>query len=310
MKSIEIKYLLLLWIFLLISMITWSQQIPKFRHGIFGNYFTNPAFGLDSYKPEFILNHRTQWLGFEGSPQTSSFSASHEFYPNMAGGLIFMHDKTGAMSKSLLNLSYTYQLHINTEWKLSFGLAWSMMQTGIDGSRINLHDNTDEVVFENLSDHVWKPDANTGLLISSTKFYAGFSVMQLFESKYRLYKDYETEFITKRHYFFNSGYYHPLGRSQSSVLNPFINMEFVPATPTSIDIGIQWEYNNSFMAGLSFSIKNAIITHIGYKYRQWTFVYSYDLIINNLTSVTSSVHEITLAYNLELKKVKTYTPMF
>lgn len=287
-----------------------SQQIPQFRHRVFSNFYYNPAYACDPHKPEFSLNHRSQWVGFEGSPTTSSLAGSYMFRNDMAGGLIVSSDKTGATSRTLFSLNYAYNLKINHDWNLSFGLAWTIMQSKIDGSNISLHDNSDEIVIENLTGKVWKPDANVGIMVYNGKFYAGISAMQVFETKYQLYKSSSEGIDAERHYFINTGAHIPLGRKQSSTFHPDILMEFAYGTPFSFDISGIWEYNNSLLAGLTYSLSDAISLNLGYKYQDITFMYSYDIVINYLMTAASGAHELTLSYDLKGKGEKYAQPMF
>lgn len=287
-----------------------AQQLPQFRHNIFSNFYYNPAYACDPNKPEIILNHRSQWTGFEGSPTTSSFSGSYMFRDDMAGGLIIMNDKTGPTQRLMFNLSYAYLLEINKSWKLSCGLSWTLMQSKIDGSMIDLYDDSDELVFENISDHIWKPDANAGIMIFNNKYYAGFSVMQLFKSKYRLYRDGDAGIDAVRHYFISSGARIEMGRSSTSVINPTFNIEMVANSPFTFDIGLMWEYKNSFLSGLTYSYRDAISMNVGYKYQNFTFIYSYDIVTSQLMCAAKGAHEITLAYDLNLGSSSHYQPMF
>lgn len=289
---------------------SFAQQIPQFRHNVFSNYYKNPAFAADKNQPEIVLNHRSQWVGFEGSPVTSSLGGSYMFMDNMAGGLIVMNDKTGATARNAFQLNYAYLLNINQDWKLSFGLAWTIIQSKIDGSKIDLYDNSDEVVIENLSDKVWKPDANVGLLVFNDQYYAGFSIMQLFQVSYRLYENSDAGIQSVRHYFIQGGAYLSLGRSANSVINPYLNMEIVGGSPFTFDIGGIWEYNNSLLIGLNFSHQDAISLLIGYKFEGISFMYSYDMIMNQLMSNAKAAHEITLTYDIQSGSSKQYKPMF
>lgn len=304
------RYTGLILLLIILAGNSFAQQIPQFRHTMFSNYYYNPAFAADPEKPNIVLNHRSQWVGFDGSPTTSSLGGSYLFRDDMAAGLIIMNDKTGANTRNAFMINYAYLLNIDQEWSLSFGMAWTIMQSKIDGSLIDLYDNSDEVVIENLSDKVWKPDANAGLLAFSDNYYFGFSVMQLFKSKYRLYDNHDSGIQSVRHFFIQSGAHIPLGRQGISVIHPYINMEIVGGSPFTFELGGLWEYNESMLAGLSYSHGDAIALNLGYKYQSLTFMYSYDIVINQLMSAAKGGHEISIAYNLGSKSGNQYQPMF
>jgi type IX secretion system PorP/SprF family membrane protein len=297
---------------LMISMVGTSlaQQIPHFRHTLFSEMFQNPASITDPLKPNIILNHRSQWIGFDGNPTSSSLGIAYPFRDDMAAGLFIMNDKTGANTRNAFIINYAYRLNINQKWSLSFGMAWTIMQSKIDGNLIDLYDNSDEVVIESLSDKVWKPDANAGLLAFSDNYYFGFSVMQLFQSKYRLYDNHNSAIQSIRHFFIQSGAHIPLGRHAASIIHPTLTFKIVKGTPFTFDITGIWEYNKSLLAGLSYSHTDAIALNLGYKYEKLTFLYSYDMLINRLMSVAKGGHEVSIAYDLSLKSGSQHQPMF
>ncbi|MDA3819039.1 MAG: PorP/SprF family type IX secretion system membrane protein, partial [Candidatus Delongbacteria bacterium] len=199
------KFLIIIIVLLLCYKFGYSQQLPQFRHAIFSHFYYNPAYTMDPHKPDILLNHRSQWTGFEGSPTTSSLSGTYGFMEDMAAGLTVSNDVLGATKNLNLTLSYAYQLKITNEWFMNFGIAWSFMQSQLDGSKIDLYHEDDELVMENLSGKSWKPDANAGIMISNDVFFGGFSAMQLFEAKYRLFDDVEGSITTQRHYFITVG---------------------------------------------------------------------------------------------------------
>lgn len=288
-----------------------AQQIPQFKHAIFYQSFYNPAYLMNEYKPDILLNHRSQWVGFEGSPSTSSLSGSYGFMDNMAAGLTVCNDVLGATKNLSLILSYAYQLKLTDEWNMNFGIAWSFMQAQLDGSMVDLYHDNDEVVMENLSGKSWKPDANAGIMISNDVFYGGISSLQLFESKYRLFDDKKGSIEAARHYYVTGGGHFVLGRNETSVIHTDITTQMASGTPVRIYLSGLWEYNNSVLAGLSYNHTDAIGINVGYQYKDFIILYSYDILTSQLMSSSAGSHEITLGYHLNLDKTSsTYQPMF
>ncbi|MFO7879341.1 MAG: PorP/SprF family type IX secretion system membrane protein [Bacteroidota bacterium] len=287
-----------------------AQQIPQFRHAVFGQYYSNPAYAFDNYKPDIMLNHRSQWVGFEGAPTTSSLSGTYRFMDDMAAGIIVSNDLIGATRNLLFNLSYAYQLEINREWRMSFGIAWSIMQAQLDGSMVDLYDEDDELVSASLSGKSWKPDANAGIMLNNSSLYAGLSAMQLFESKFRLYAENSGSIHAKRHYFFTGGGHFKAGRQ--AMVHASILTEFAPGGPLRFDLTGMLEYNDALLAGLTYSLGDAIVLNVGYQYKEFLFLYSYDIVTSRMMSASSGAHEITLAYFLSRgqKKSNNYKPMF
>ncbi len=286
-----------------------TQQLPQFRHAIFSHFYYNPAYAMDLHKPDILLNHRSQWTGFDGSPTTSSLSGTYGFLDDMAGGLTISNDVLGATKNLNLTLSYAYQLKITDEWLMNFGIAWSLMQSQLDGSKIDLYHDDDELVRENLSGKSWKPDANAGIMVSNNTFYGGISAMQLFEAKYRLFDDIEGSIAAQRHYFITGGGHFDAGRD--SKIHADMTTQLATGTPARVYLSGMWEYNKALLAGLSYSHGDAIVLNAGYQYQNFIILYSYDIITSRLMSVSGGAHEITLGYYLKLEKgTSTFQPMF
>ncbi len=290
--------------------ISQAQQIPQFRHSVFSRFYTNPAYAFDPYKPDILLNHRSQWVGFEGSPTTSSLSGTYPFREDMAAGLTISNDAIGAMNNLLFNISYAYQLKLNHEWHLNFGIAWTIMQARLDGSGLDLFHDDDELVTENMTGKSWKPDANAGIMVQNGTFYAGISAMQLFESKYRLYGENQGSIKANRHYFVTGGGHFEAGRN--AMVHASVLGEYVSGSPLRIDATGMLEYNNAMLAGMSYSLGDAISVNAGYKYTNFYIMYSYDIVINRMMSACSGAHEITLGYFLDTDNQggSNYKPMF
>lgn len=289
--------------------ITKAQQIPQFRHAVFYQSYYNPAYAMDKYKPDILLNHRSQWVGFEGSPSTSSLSGTYGFMENMAGGLTICNDVLGATKHLNLILSYAYQLNITDEWNMNFGIAWSFIQAQLDGSMVDLYHDDDEVIMENLSGKSWKPDANAGIMISNDVFYGGISALQLFESKYRLFNEKEGSIDATRHYYLTGGAHFKSGRE--SVIHADMTTQTASGSPIRFYLSGLWEYNNSFLGGLGYNHGDAIVFNVGYQYKDFLILYSYDILTSQLMSSSAGSHEITLGYYLNFdKSSQTFQPMF
>ncbi|MGC9331706.1 MAG: PorP/SprF family type IX secretion system membrane protein [Bacteroidales bacterium] len=303
------KYALFIIILFLCFKFGHSQQVPQFRHAIFSHFYYNPAYAMDSHKPDILLNHRSQWTGFEGSPITSSLSGTYEFFDNMAAGLTVSNDVLGASKNLNLTLSYAYQLKITDEWLMNFGIGWSFMQSQLDGSKIDLFHDDDEIVMENLSGKSWKPDANAGIMISNGVFFGSFSAMQLFEAKYRLFDDVKGSIAAQRHYFITGGGHFNSGKD--SKIHADLTTQLTAGTPAYVYITGLWDYNNSVLAGLSYCHGDAIVLNAGYQYQNFVILYSYDIITSRLMSVSGGSHEITLGYHIKIDKTtSTFQPMF
>lgn len=290
-----------------------SQQLPAFRNREFNTFVLNPSAISSNVIPDIFLNHRSQWLGYEGAPRMSTLAGRYMFRPEMGLGLFLMSDSHGISQKTDINLGYSYLIKTD-DFNISFGLSWSVSQYRLAGTRIRIYDLNDNIINTTIDDKSWKPDANAGILFSGKDFYVGFSVLQMFQTKYKFFgTDGEIPGIIKdtRHYFITGLYQLELGDEQN-LLHPFTNLYFAKGTPFKFDLGISYLYNNKFQAALMFNKGDAISFTFGYIYERYSISYSFDILVSRIRNAGSGAHEICLGvYLFDKKTSKTDSaPMF
>lgn len=130
-----------------------SQQLPHYSLSMFNNTILNPAALSQETQNQIVLMTRSQWLGFEGAPQTHSASYYNVNHLKYGRGISILSDKTGPISSFRANLGGSYILPLEEHRnKLSVGLSASILQFQIDNSLINLE-----------SDGVWDPVMELGI---------------------------------------------------------------------------------------------------------------------------------------------------
>jgi type IX secretion system PorP/SprF family membrane protein len=279
-----------------------AQQLPQFRFQPFNRTVLNPAVTGDYNSPDIILNHRSQWVGFDGAPTISTIAGKYPFRPDMAAGLFISNDVTGVTSRLYFNASYAYLLKTDY-FNISFGLAWTFTQYRIKGDEITLFQPNDAALIYGLTDAAWKPDANIGVFLFADEFYFGMSAQQLFQSSFRFYQD-DANGATvksKRHYFITGGGIFETGFGDHT-LNPYMNMYITGNTPFKFDIGFNYMYQNRIIGSLQYANADALVLQAGYRYEKFQITYAFDIIISRIRNVSSGAHEICLAVFLFQKE--------
>ena len=288
---------IILYIFIIFAIGAEAQQLPQFRYQPFNRMVLNPASIGDYNTADVLLDHRSQWVGFEGAPIISTIAGKYPFREDMAAGAFISNDITGLTKRLYLNLNYAYLLKTDY-FNISFGLAWTFTQYKVLGDRITLFQPEDAII-SNISDATWKPDANAGIYLFSDKFFAGFSALQLFQSKFRFYQDNGTgaTIESKRHFFITGG-----GKLEAGfgdhVFYPFTNMYIAEGTPFKFDLGVNYCYQNKILASLQYANADALVIQFGYRYDRYQISYAYDIITSRIRNVSSGAHEICLAVYL------------
>lgn len=289
-----------------------AQQIAQHRNYAFNIPNQNPAAIAMSEIPDIMLNHKAQWLGFNGAPRVSSLYGKYIFRNDMGASASILNDRIGLTQKLNLNLNYAYILHTEN-FNLSFGFGWSFSQLKLLSTQITVYETNDQVLNLNANEKMWKPDANAGIIINSNSFFAGFSILQLLKSKFSFSgrsNDIPGLIRDSRHFFITGGYHININESPH-IITPIVNLYFTKASPFKFDILANYSYNNTFSSSLGFSKSDAIVFSLAYKYNKFTINYAFDFVISRIRNVSSGTHEITLGVFLFDKKTNNITsPMF
>lgn len=289
------RKILLLIFAISIYLVCTAQQLPQFRFQPFNRMILNPASIGDFNSPDIILNHRSQWVGFDGAPVISTLAGKYPFREDMAAGAFISNDVTGISHRLYLNLNYAYLIKTD-KVNIAFGLAWTFTQYRIKGEDITLFTPNDAVLNTNLTDVAWKPDLNAGLYLFSDVFYVGFGAQQLFKSQFKFYQDNTNgaQITSARHFYFTGGGIFDTGFGDH-IFNPFINTYSTSGTPFKFDIGLNYMFQNKFLAALHYANGDALVLQLGYKYDKFQLTYAFDIVTSRIRNVSSGAHEISLA---------------
>lgn len=154
-----------------------AQQNAQFSQYIFNGLYINPASA--GAKEDFYLHsfYRSQWTGVTGAPQSLSIAADGTVNDEKVGlGILLAKDKIGAQNSLAAYGNYAYRLQLGQQGNqhLSFGLGVGIVQSGIDGSKLNATQDGDNLVPVGYQSTIL-PDARAGVLFTSESFFAGFS---------------------------------------------------------------------------------------------------------------------------------------
>lgn len=293
---------------------TKAQQLPQFTQYMFNNYVVNPAVaGVYNYY-QVRTNNRFQWVGVPDAPQTFSFSAyGPHAKKDMGFGGYFYHDQTGPTSRSGGLFSYSYNMPINKEMRVSGGLSLGFMMFRVDGSKFDLGDMSfgtiDPAMFRN-SKSIFTPDASLGFQLYSSYYFAGISVHQLFGQKlYKTMLPRGGEFQDtvyginklKQHFTLSGGYLYMLNRDYD--IEPSALLKYMFGTKLQVDLNVKVTYRKQVWGGLSFRWQDGISLLIGYDLDgKYKFGYSFDFSLTGISRHHAGSHEIMVGYMFDKLK--------
>lgn len=283
-----------------------AQQLPQYTQYMLNEFAVNPAVaGKDDYA-DVRSDNRYQWVGITDAPRTYMLTAHGPFKNrNMGLGMHLFTDIVGPTRRVGLNFSYAYHIKLGKEVRLSLGLSAGILQWGIDGHKLVLHDSGDENLMIQYQT-VYVPDFGAGLLLHHKKWYIGFAVPQLYQSKLSLYPGGDNKGTLVTQFNINGAYRFDLG--DNFKLEPSFIVKYETPTPFKVDGGLRVIFKDQVWIGGAFRYNDAYTALLGFNIKNYFLIgYSYDFSTTNIRKYSSGTHEIMLGLRFSRKQNKNWS---
>jgi len=175
MKNIK----LLLGILALISTSTiFGQQDPQYTQYMYNMEVINPAYAGSKGVTAIGLLGRTQWVGVDGAPRTTTLSINSPVGRAVGLGISIIHDEIGPVKESNVFADFSYTLFTGEEGRLAFGAKVGVSFLDVGYLETIEPDPLNEPI------HQASPNFGAGVYYYTGKFYAGFSVPNILKSEH------------------------------------------------------------------------------------------------------------------------------
>jgi type IX secretion system PorP/SprF family membrane protein len=294
---------------------TLGQQVPMYSQYIMNGFLINPSMaGLDGYTT-VNLTVREQWVGMAGSPSTyaasfqtrllkdsyisKSTSVRKKFVKPTRGGKVglggyLFTDNNGIMRRTGAQIAYAYHIAMGrTEGipnDLSFGLAMTAYQFNVNMNGL-IYDAADPLL-NSYDRSVFIPDFNFGASFTTSRYYAGFAMTNLFRGALTFA---DTARAELGNYFLTGGAKFPLNNYWTVEPSAFIRASDMLFKSIQADITGRVYYKEDYWAGLSYRTGDAIILMMGLKYDRYYIAYAFDFTLTDIRKQSFGTHELTLA---------------
>lgn len=298
-----------------------AQQNIQFTQYIFNSLSVNPAYA--GYKEEWYAQAgiRSQWVGLEGAPQTSTISLdgiANPYDKKHGLGVQITVDKLGPQSASSLYGNYAFRMRLNDEdtKRLSVGIGVGVTQYSLDGTKLDPITAGDATIPPNkISNFI--PDVRFGVYYSGSSWYLGFSIMDLLSGDqsnniFRWDNTTTDNIRRRRHAYVIAGALFDLEGGVK--MRPSILYKEDFHGPSSLDLNTMFILGERFWVGAgwrtgvtvfqktyksytgnSLSNRNSFSGLIQvYANDKIRIGYSYDYIVSKLSSVQNGTHELTV----------------
>lgn len=134
------------------------------------NYLANPAYAGSRENAFFygLVNH--SWIGFEGAPTLTQFTADLPFAAHSGAGIQFASDKSGVLKRTLAKLSYAYKIKLGeNKHQLKLGFSLTGYRQQLDNAVITsggLYDPSAKA----FNDKGWQMDGDFGAVYQNNGF--------------------------------------------------------------------------------------------------------------------------------------------
>lgn len=163
-----------------------SQQTVLFNQYTLNSYGLNPAYAGSNNKWEFMGGQHRQWIGLPNAPTTTFISAIYTYRRNFSYsgshgfGVYIDQDVRGMLTSRSYYASYSYHIHLNAKYNLSFGAfigarGMFLSQAAYSGS--------DPAFSQSIKTVYLYPDIIPGFRLYSKKMFVDMAIRQLYKNK-------------------------------------------------------------------------------------------------------------------------------
>lgn len=294
-------------VFMFFSAVGFAQQDAQYTQYMYNTININPAYAGSRGAMSVFGLYRTQWVGLDGAPETSSFSVNTPLNnSNLGMGVSLVNDKIGPTNENTLSADLSYTIPTSETFKLSFGIKATANLFSLDVNKLQPEHQGDPQ-FQDLNSK-FSPNIGAGVYWHSDKAYVGLSVPNFIETN--RYDDNDTAiFKDKINYYLIAGYVFDL--DPYIKFKPAVLTKMVEGSPLQVDLSANFMLNDKFVAGLAYRWSAALSAMVGFQVTDGLFIgYSYDRETTRLNNYNSGSHEIFLRFEFFNNYSRITSPRF
>lgn len=289
---------------------SFAQQDPMYTQYFFNRQTINPAYAGTWETLGFMALARHQWVGWNGAPETYTFSVQAPLENEKVGlGLNIISDNVFKEKRFGIWGDYSYKLILNDFTNLRMGLKAGFTNYSNNLSSYDVMDPNDPQ-FQGDLENKFVPNFGVGLFLMNPKYYIGFSVPKMLHNE--ITGDNPNNFTVQadiRHYYFEGGMLFDLG--EKIKFKPTFMTKAVKGAPLQLDLTANFLLAEKLWLGGMFRTTDAF----GFV-AQWIFNndlrlgYALDFSTGKLQNYHSGTHEVMISYELKALKNLVTSPRY
>lgn len=286
----------------------YAQQDPQYTQYMYNTNLVNPAYAGSRDMMRIFGMYRTQWVGLDGAPQTTTIALDTPLGDSRMGlGATFVNDRLGAMDENTIALDLSYTIDLDATFKLGFGLKASANLLNVDYTKLDRYNANDEKFQENISNQ-FNPNLGAGAYLYSDKTYFGISVPNFLETD--RYNDNDIVLMKQKMSFYFIGG-HVFDLNPNLKFKPAFLVKAVSGAPVQVDLTANFMLSEKFVIGGAYRWDAAFSGLVGFQVSDGLFIgYSYDAETTKLAHYNSGSHEVFLRFEFLNRHSKITSPRF
>jgi len=299
MKLIS-KLVLVIVIMLSVTSVVNAQQDPQYTQYMFNTMAVNPAYVGSRGHTTITALGRTQWVGFDGAPDTQTLSYDTPIGyegSNLGLGFNLVNDKIGPSHETYLDGNLSYTIQTGYDGNLALGLKLGGRLLNINWELSDTREENDDAFAQNIQNR-FLPTVGAGVYYHEPDWYIGIAVPNFLRQEHYDENEIIGETAIERlHFFLITGFVFDL--SYDVKFKPAILFKGVSGAPVSLDISANFMFVERFRAGLAWRWGDSIAALLGFQASDSLYIgYAYDLTTSNYNVANSGTHEVMLRYEI------------
>jgi len=285
-----------------------AQQEGQFTQFMYNKLYLNPAYAGARGIPSLTAIYRSQWIGFDGAPQSMLASFNGPFLsPRVGVGVTVSHMKIGLQRDFRASVAYSYDMVAQEAFSLRIGLSGSLRSLGFAYNEATPLQSGDQSVEDQRINDFY---GNVGAGVYGTimeRYYFGVSVPHMYSNAIGIVNSNALTLAKESQHFYGmAGAILPL--SEDINLMPAILLKYVKNAPFDADINVNLDIRRKFTAGVSYRLggdgtgDSVDLLAFWQIAPQFGVGAAYDFTLSNLKDYNAGSIEVLLQY--DLKQVK------